>query len=108
MGINVGGRDITNLRYEDDTALLADNLTSIKRILHRVNTAGLKLGLHLHAKKTIAMPFEGRESHEAPEDIKTNGTSLEKVEYCKHLGSIKTANKTCRKDVVIGISMAKQ
>ncbi|GFS23161.1 endonuclease-reverse transcriptase [Elysia marginata] len=34
MGINIGGRDITNLRYADDTALLSDNLTSMKRILH--------------------------------------------------------------------------
>ncbi|GFS03109.1 retrovirus-related Pol polyprotein from type-2 retrotransposable element R2DM [Elysia marginata] len=40
MGINIGGRDITNLRYADDTALLSDNLTSMKRILHRVNNAG--------------------------------------------------------------------
>ncbi|GFS26376.1 endonuclease-reverse transcriptase [Elysia marginata] len=41
MGINIGGRDITNLRYADDTALLSlsDNLTSMKRILHRVNNA---------------------------------------------------------------------
>ncbi|GFR68219.1 retrovirus-related Pol polyprotein from type-1 retrotransposable element R2 [Elysia marginata] len=51
MGINIGGRDITNLRYADDTALLSDNLTSMKTIFHRVNNAGQQAGLLLNAKK---------------------------------------------------------
>ncbi|GFR67057.1 endonuclease-reverse transcriptase [Elysia marginata] len=51
MGINIGGRDITNLRYADDTALLSDKITSMKRILHRVNNAGQQAGLLLNAKK---------------------------------------------------------
>ncbi|GFR62479.1 hypothetical protein ElyMa_001873000 [Elysia marginata] len=43
MGINIGGRDITNLRYADDTAILSDNLTSMKRILHRLNNAAANI-----------------------------------------------------------------
>ena len=27
LGVNLGGRDITNLRYADDAALLSDNIT---------------------------------------------------------------------------------
>ena len=52
MGLKIGGRNITNLRYADDTALLADNITSMKRILYRVDVAGRKAGLKLNAKKT--------------------------------------------------------
>ena len=51
MGLSIGGRNITNLRYADDTALLSDNLTSMKRIIHRVDTAGKEAGLLLNAKK---------------------------------------------------------
>ncbi|GFS04934.1 hypothetical protein ElyMa_002925200 [Elysia marginata] len=51
MGINIGGRDITNLRYAGDTALLSDNLTSMKRILHRVNNAEVTASSSLNAER---------------------------------------------------------
>ena len=51
FGVNLGGGDITNLRYADDAALLSDNITSMKRILHRVDKAGKEAGLHLDARK---------------------------------------------------------
>ncbi|GFR65822.1 RNA-directed DNA polymerase (Reverse transcriptase) domain containing protein [Elysia marginata] len=71
MGINIGGRDITNLRYADDTALLSDNLTSMKRILHRVNNAGQQAGLLLNAKKTKVMHIPAsKESSNVEPDIK--------------------------------------
>jgi hypothetical protein len=34
MGIKIGGRNITNLRYADDTALLADNITSMRKKMY--------------------------------------------------------------------------
>lgn len=108
LGVNIGGRDITNLRYADDTALLADNITSMKRILHRVDNAGQKVGLHLNAKKTKIMHIKGEESEDAPPNIKVNGTRLENVEHFKYLGSYKTADGTCSKDINARIGQAKQ
>jgi len=32
LSIKIGGRNITNLRYADDTALLADNITSMRKL----------------------------------------------------------------------------
>ena len=46
LGLRIGGRKISNLRYADDTALLADNLSSMKRVLNRVGIAGRKTGLN--------------------------------------------------------------
>ena len=37
MQVWIAGRSLTDLRYADDTALLADNITSTRRILHRVD-----------------------------------------------------------------------
>jgi hypothetical protein len=34
MGIKIGGRNITNLRYADDTALLADNIKSMRKKMY--------------------------------------------------------------------------
>ena len=56
MGIRIGGRNLTDLGYADDTALLADNITST-RILHKVDTAGRKSGLKLNAKKTKIITY---------------------------------------------------
>ena len=51
MGLNVGGHDITNLRYADDTALTANSLENMRELLNRVNDAGKLAGLKLNAKK---------------------------------------------------------
>ncbi|GFS07545.1 endonuclease-reverse transcriptase [Elysia marginata] len=109
MGINIGGRDITNLRYAYDTALLSDNLTSMKRILHRVNNAGQQAGLLLNAKITKVMHIPAsKESSNVEPDIKIDRTSLENVDNFKYLGSIKTSDGTCSKDIYKRIAMAKQ
>ena len=36
MGIRIGGRNITDMRYTDDTGLLSSNITSSRRMLYRV------------------------------------------------------------------------
>ena len=61
MGLKIGGRNITNLRYADDTALLADNVTSMKGMLHRVDIKGKEAGLKLNAKKTKVMHVTGKD-----------------------------------------------
>ena len=48
MGIKIGGRNIVELRYADDTCLIADNITSMRRILYRVDYAGTEEGLGLN------------------------------------------------------------
>ncbi|GFS05569.1 endonuclease-reverse transcriptase [Elysia marginata] len=105
---DIGGRDITNLRYAEDTALLSDNLTSMKRILHRINNAGQQTGLLLNAKKTKVMHIPAsKESNNVEPDIKIDRTSLENVDDFKYLGSIKTSDGTCTKDINTRIAMAK-
>ena len=57
LSVSFVGRVITNLRmrYSDDTALLTDNLTSMERILHRIDTAWQQAGPYLNAQKTKFM-----------------------------------------------------
>ena len=105
MGITIGGRNITDLRYADDTALLANDITSMKRILHRVDMEGRKAGLLLNAKKTKVMHINGKD---VPQSIKVDSTSLEYVNQFKYLGSIKEYDGSCLQDVKVRIAMAKQ
>ena len=106
MGLKIGGRNITNLRYADDTALIADNVTSMKRILHRVDTAGREAGLRLNAKKTKVLHVAGIDS-QTNNEIKIDKVPLEKVNDFKYLGSIKADDASCSKDIKCRIGMAK-
>ena len=55
IGIKVGGRQINNLRYADDTTLLADNEDDLRTLITKVQAESLKAGLSLNIKKTKVM-----------------------------------------------------
>ena len=51
-GIKIAGRNINNLRYSDDTTLMAENKEEIKRFLMKVKVESEKAGLKLNSQKT--------------------------------------------------------
>ena len=53
-GIKIAGRDVNNLRYADDTTLLAEN-EELKRLLRKVKEESEKVGLKLNIQKTKIM-----------------------------------------------------
>jgi hypothetical protein len=108
MGIKIGGRNITNLRYADDTALLADNITSMRKKMYiELMLPAYNAGLKLNATKTKVMHITGPGS-QGPQQIRINGTDLENVTDFKCLGSIKASHGTRTKDIKCRIGMAKQ
>jgi len=54
-GIKIGGRNITNLRYTDDTTLMAESEDELKSLLMRVKEKSEKTGLKLNIQKTKIM-----------------------------------------------------
>ena len=50
-----GGRNINNLRYADDTTLMAESAEELKSLLMRVKEKSEKAGLKLNIKKTKIM-----------------------------------------------------
>ena len=51
-GIKIAGRNINNLRYEDDTTLMAASVEELKNLLMKVKREGEKVGLKLNIQKT--------------------------------------------------------
>ena len=51
-GINIARRNINNLRYADDTTLMAERKEQLNRVLMRVKEEGEKAGLKLSIHKT--------------------------------------------------------
>ena len=56
-GIKISGRNINNLRYADDTTLMAESEEEIKSLLMKVKEENGKVGLKLNIQKTKIMAF---------------------------------------------------
>ena len=52
VGIQIAGRNINNLRYADDTTLMAESEEELKSLLMKVKEENEKFGLKLNIKKT--------------------------------------------------------
>ena len=55
-GIKIAGRNINNLRYADDTTLMAKSEEELKSLLMKVKEESEKIALKLNIQKTKIMP----------------------------------------------------
>ena len=61
-GIKIAGRNINNLRYADDTTLMAESEEELKSLLMKVKEESENVGLKLNIQKTKIMT-SGRSHH---------------------------------------------
>ena len=54
-GIKIAGRNLNNLRYADDTTLMAEREEELKSLLMKVKEESEKVGLNLNIQKTKIM-----------------------------------------------------
>ena len=54
-GIKISGRNISNLRYADDTTLMAESEEELKSLLMKVKVESENIGLKLNIQKTKIM-----------------------------------------------------
>ena len=79
-GIKIGGRTISNLRYADDTSLLAETVEEMKQLIHKVKVKSEEAGLLLNLSKTKIM------SNSLIREFQLNGEEIEVVESFQFLG----------------------
>ena len=56
-GIKIAGRNINNLRYADETTLMAESEEELKSLLMKVKVESEKVGLKLNIQKTKSHQF---------------------------------------------------
>lgn len=83
-GIVINGVTLNNLRYADDTVLMADSLEGLIRLLHSVTEACSLSGLTLNTKKTKYMIISKQQIIDT--GIQVNGIQLERVKKFTYLG----------------------
>ena len=92
-GIKIAERNINNLRYADDTTLLAENEKELKSLLMKVKEESEKVGLKLNIQKTKIMASIPITSWQI------NGKTVETVADFIFLGSKITADGDCSHEV---------
>ena len=94
-GIEIAGRNINNLRYADDTTLMAESEEELKSLLMKVKEETEKVGLNLNIQKTkiMAGPITSWEI-----DGET-GETVETVADFTFLGSKITADGDCSYEI---------
>ena len=88
-GIKIAGRNINNLRYADDTTLMAESEEELKSLLMKVKEESEKVGLKLNFQKTKIMASGPITSWEI------DGKTMETVSDFIFLGSKITAGGDC-------------
>ena len=56
-GVKIAGRNINNLRYVDETTLMAESKEELKSLFMKVKEESEKVGLNLNIQKTKIMAF---------------------------------------------------
>ena len=92
-GIKIARRNINNLRYADDTTLMAESEEELKSLLMKVKEGSEKAGLKLNVQKTKIMASGPITSWEI------DGATVETVSDFLFLGSKITADGDCRHEI---------
>ena len=92
-GIKIAGRNINNLRYADDTTLMAESEEELKSLLKKVKVESEKVGLKLNVQKMKIMASGPITSWEI------DGETVETVTDFILLGSKITADGDCSHEI---------
>ena len=92
-GIKIAGRNINNLKYADDTTLMAESEEELKSLLMIVKVESEKVGLKLNIQKTKIMASDPITSWEI------DGERVETVSHFIFWGSKITADDDCSHEI---------
>ena len=105
-GLKVNGENLNNLRYADDTSLLAGSEEDLQRLLDIVVEESEKLGLSLNVKKTECMVVSKKENNPKCK-LFSKGEQIRQVQKFKYLGYTLTSDGKCRTEIKKRIAVAK-
>ena len=93
VGVKIARRNINNLRYADDTTLMAESEEELKSPLMKVKEESEKVGLKLNIQKTKIMAYDPTTSWQI------DGETVETVADFIFLGSKITADGDCSHEI---------
>lgn len=104
-GIKINGVPINNIRYADDTAILAPTLEDLQQIINKIGDMGNRFGLKINAAKTKLMVI-GRQPI-INTALTVDGNIIERVPRFKYLGAMINERWDCDEEVKLRTNYAK-
>ena len=105
-GVRVNSVNLNNIRYADDTVIVATTEKDIQNLLDVVNEKGQKFNVEMNVEKTKVLVISRDQNTRA--NLQLNGQVIEQVECFKCLGSIITDDGKSQREVSSRIAEAKQ
>ena len=105
-GCRVNGENLTNIRYADDTILVAESVDKLRQLLQSLSSKCSEYGMSLNQNKTKVMVLDGEDANENI-NIAVQGSILEQIEGYSYLGSWIDRRGKCDKEVKRRIGNAK-
>ena len=85
-GVLVNGMPVSNIRYADDTVLLAENANDLRRIVQKEHDVSIRYGLNMNLGKTKFIVFT--KNSDPNVQLIVNNQSIDRVYQCKYLGTL--------------------
>ncbi len=104
-GVVINGQNINNIRYADDTVLIADSEEQLQALLNAVILASAEYGLTINASKTKCKVIS--RSGDERCYLAAEGTRIDQVKQFNYLGSLITSDGRCEMEIRRRIRMAR-
>ena len=101
-----GRHNYSNLRYADDTALLAGDENELSELISKINEVGKQFGMKINIKKTKAMVVS-KKLNSPKINIAIDGEQIEQVASYMYLGSLITEDGRSEKEIKRRITIAR-
>jgi hypothetical protein len=92
-GIRIGGKNINNLRYADDTTILAERKRDLEKMLKKLKVQSEKARMRLNPKKTKIMTTGNLNK------FKLDGTEIDIIDSYTFMGTIITRDGSMSKEI---------
>ena len=105
-GVKINGENINNIRYADDTVLIADSEENLQRLLDITIEKSEEMGLTLNVKKTECMVISKKAIIPSC-NLQSRGQQIKLVKKFKYLGYMFTSDGKCITEIKKRIATAK-
>ena len=106
-GVRIGGQNINNIRFADDTVLVADTEEKLQVMLDEIREESERRGLNINVKKTESMVIS-KQSPVPRINLRCGNQIVKQVDRFIYLGSMITEDARCETEVKRRIGIAKK
>ena len=106
-GVKVGGYNCNNLRYADDTVLIANSEEDLQKMIDAVSNGSIRMGLSLNVKKSEYVSIS-KNKRSPTSNVNINGEPIKQAVRFNYLGSTITSDGRCDEEIKKRKALSKQ